>query len=109
MPTVLALRTRTLPWLLQPNLTAQATIGLSDGSVAGDFPLERNFWVFLTDSLTSGWTMPSAPFTALKSFLYWSSTTYDTDSSWFVTMATGGTYYSDHSTSYYVWPVRSAN
>ena len=85
--------------------------GLTDGSAAGDWRLpSKEELQDIGTELSCGedtWTMPSAPFTDVRSSIYWSGTIYSINSAWFLTMTTGGTWYSDISTSYYVWPVRS--
>ncbi len=84
--------------------------GLTDGSAAGIWRLpSKEELQDIGTELSCGedtWTMPSAllPICSLHLLVGYY---IQTDSAWFVTMTTGGTYYSDISTSYYVWPVRS--
>ena len=101
---------------------ASGSAGLSDGSVAGQWrlPSKEELEGIGTDppatwesgSPSVPWTTPGAPFTAVQSWDYWSSTEYadSPDFAWNVDMSIGGVYinYKSYS-SYCVWPVRSGN
>jgi hypothetical protein len=94
--------------------------GLSDGSVEGDWHLADKeelqgigtdppaTWQTTVPSVT--WTKPGSPFVNVESDSpYWSSTEYNTDDAWRVSMSNGYLYHFLKSRNCYVWPVRSDN
>ena len=98
--------------------------GLTDGSVEGDWHLatkDELQGIGTDPPATWGpgrplvtWTIPGSPFVFVQSSYYWSSTEYDTDGAWYVSLADGSTTPGDvrwdfFNSYYYVWPVRSDN
>ncbi len=49
---------------------------------------------------------PTQGFTNVRASIYWSSTAYNPDNAWDVSMVDGYVGYDDKTTGYYVWPVR---
>jgi hypothetical protein len=95
---------------------------LTDGSSAGDwrFPnikelqslIDYGFYLpALSDTAgTSKWS-DDDPFTDVRSYAYWSSTTRASfsEDAWYLWMVNGIIYDNPKAESYYVWPVRGGN
>jgi hypothetical protein len=97
--------------LQKANALAGGACGLSDGSEAGDWHLpNRNELWSLVDYGRSNPALPSGhPFTSVQSNIYWSSTSYASNTSyaWYVNVSSGTVNYGNKYSSYSVWPVRS--
>jgi hypothetical protein len=85
--------------------------GLSDGSAEGDWrlPSKEELQGVGTNSPDTTWTMPSAPFTNVASYWYWSNEVFATDYVWATLMIDGSTGISLPNGLLNVWPVRDYN
>ena len=93
------------------NNLASGSCGLTDGSIAGQWRLpNRKELMSLGDLSKYNPALPTGhPFISVQSYLYWSSSSYssDTTNAWVVYMVGGNVVSYDKSSNFYVWPVRA--
>ena len=104
--------------LSDANALASGSSGLTDGSVVGDWRLPHRKEIYSLIDLayanpalsnasgTSQWTEGN-PFTGVRSYPYWSSSSRDSAYAWTVDLDSGFVFAAYKPNATYVWPVRA--